>query len=645
MMARTGGYNSFFRYLVALGGAISAPSCSGSGGASIEIVVHAPPPLDTTGHCPEDSPIAPLLRGPEGPTTLRVTYRRSGGLLLCDAIVPLDGPRRLVGVPRGDGQLPPVDVVVEAFRGDAAAGAVLVGSGVAHAVDLGRGGEVQVFVTPRDQFACAQRPSVQGRAFHSATTLPDGRVLLVGGLVADPGDPEATQIRLDQPITGGGFYASASVELYDPDTGTFASLAVSGLTPRAFHSAYVLPGAAGAAPRVLLVGGLAPIGEAGAAPVADGVRDALEPLSLVPTAAAVAAPTEVLTLPASGAATVARLDVPAAFAPRLFASATRAPSPGDDAALPAQLPPLVAGGYATYPSMYDGSFEAADLAGVASQGDATWTLVPAARVGATITWIADDRALVWGGNLATAAGLESGESGNLIWNVPSGAPTSAAVTFDLQGLAPSARAFHAAVPIGTDDLLVVGGFRVAGGSTGEPVTPFAERVRFPAGGTVAVVEAPSAVGAVPAGYLDATPLLGGDALITGGNPALGVADAPCPDGTINFGLCAIDDAWRWIQAEQRLVPAAALLEPRWGHRSTVLRDGTVLVTGGFTNVGTALYVLRAAELYNPRSEALDAAGDALGAGAPPRAPGDVARNAEGAAVSPCAIVELDARTE
>lgn len=64
----------------------------------------------------------------------------------------------------------------------------------------------------------------QGRAFHGAVRLQDGRVLVIGGV-----DGANTQ---DQHLD--------SVELYDPATGSFSLLQASMSTPRAFPSAVVL---------------------------------------------------------------------------------------------------------------------------------------------------------------------------------------------------------------------------------------------------------------------------------------------------------------------------------------------------------------------------------------------------------------------
>ena len=95
--------------------------------------------------------------------------------------------------------------------------------------------------------AAAQAPADSGtfrstgapaekRALHTATLLPDGRVLVVGGLTIR--DPE-------------GYVGLASAEVWDPATETFSptgSLSVA----RAWHTATALPDG-----RVLVVGGAA----------------------------------------------------------------------------------------------------------------------------------------------------------------------------------------------------------------------------------------------------------------------------------------------------------------------------------------------------------------------------------------------------
>ncbi len=82
-------------------------------------------------------------------------------------------------------------------------------------------------------FTAAGKMTV-ARAFHTATLLPDGRVLITGGRVSAPNNYQGT--------------VTASAELYDPSTGTFAPTG-SMTVPRVWHSATLLPNG-----KVLIVG-------------------------------------------------------------------------------------------------------------------------------------------------------------------------------------------------------------------------------------------------------------------------------------------------------------------------------------------------------------------------------------------------------
>lgn len=126
---------------------------------------------------------------------------------------------------------------------------------------------VDVLLSRVADLSCTRVPQGEPRAFHTATRLNDGRVLLVGGARANA-DGSA--------ICGDGcrsLDATSSAEIYDPTTGRFetvGSLAV----PRMFHQATLLDDG-----RVAISGGTS---EALAVPV-----DAANPFPFKPRLAAV----------------------------------------------------------------------------------------------------------------------------------------------------------------------------------------------------------------------------------------------------------------------------------------------------------------------------------------------------------------------
>jgi len=122
---------------------------------------------------------------------------RAGGV---DDVAPVP-----IGVPTADaGAALRADVVVEAYRIVEGERPDLLSRGEARDVLLETAGEVPILLAPVETFACAAGRLNRGRAFHSVTPLPNGELLLLGGVVSHP-DPEV--INLNNPL-GGGLYGS-----------------------------------------------------------------------------------------------------------------------------------------------------------------------------------------------------------------------------------------------------------------------------------------------------------------------------------------------------------------------------------------------------------------------------------------------------
>lgn len=109
-------------------------------------------------------------------------------------------------------------------------------------VTLGATTPVDVLLTPLKHMSCARAPQESPRMFHSATALPDGRVLIAGG---------ATTVADASALCPGckRLSATSSLEIYDPHTGTFTPAGTMN-AGRMFHTAAALPDG-----RIVLAGG------------------------------------------------------------------------------------------------------------------------------------------------------------------------------------------------------------------------------------------------------------------------------------------------------------------------------------------------------------------------------------------------------
>lgn len=589
------------------------PGCGGDPPlTTARFLLVGPPAAATDGTCPSAGMPGPMdLPAAE---QLRLTYRRSAtGELVCDVVLPLDGRERAVVLPDLDVKPGLIDLTAEVFDGTGTAATLLArGDTREVAVDAG---EVAIHMTPANQFSCARSQAAVPRAFHSATALPNGEVLLAGGVTGPDGG--AT---IDPNLGSGDFFATAEVEILDPGTGSMRRLSVPGLIPRAMHSAQLIS----TDPiRVALFGGLALSGDPATLAVLRPGGDSGE-LRLLPGGSTIPAPIEVITYdPISFTATVETSSIAG-----LGVLGTAAP----DGTAWSGSPPILFGGYAdaTLAGTVDTFIPLDPLTGTPAAAGA----LEASRIGASATEVAGGQVLVWGGNLRLAPMVLTRSFGELLTGFGA-TPTSQPIVI-AGGRQPIQRAFHRAVALPGGDVLIAGGYAIADAddSARAPVLDTVERLTIGAEITAVAI-----VGAAPVGQLDAVLLPSGDVLLSGGDPS---PNATCP--VEQSGLaCSAAAAYRFATGAGTLTPTGELIRSRYGHRGVVLSDGRVLITGGL-HAGTALQVIRDAEIYDPRL-----AGDDPLADLRPevvRSPGDVARDWQTLEpISECAIIDLSAPAE
>ncbi|MGZ3440312.1 MAG: hypothetical protein ACXVDD_12410, partial [Polyangia bacterium] len=235
------------------------------------------------------------------------------------------------------------------------------------------------------------------------------------------------------------------------------------------------------------------------------------------------------------------------------------------------------------------------------------------RMGATMTPLGDDVALLWGGQIAPTDPAGEYVSGlgskNLVKTV--------AVTL---ATAPPTQ-FHTATLLPADSstlnrtIVVTGGFVETTMNMGQALQPPAPMqagrlLTVTTSGTVAQSTPMFSTYMLdstcmlepryrPAGWESAVDLGRGRVLITGGAPTVIGGCNNCDDGGSDF---------RCATAQASLFTTPSTISPtlekrmqiaRYGHSSTLLHDGNVLIVGGVTSAGSPR-ILRDVEVYNPR---------------------------------------------
>jgi hypothetical protein len=295
------------------------------------------------------------------------------------------------------------------------------------------------------------------RALHTATRLADGRVLIVGGGVTEPGQSTAPGVDTLPPP-----------EIYDPATGSFGPAGGNTVIPRIFSSATLLPDG-----KVLIAGGMS------ASPAADGASPVPD-FQGAPTAQAELFDPATGTFSATGPMTMARVWHTATALPDGRVLVVGGTHDTDTIATTSSVDPT-----ALTAEIYDPATGTFSATGAPAQQ----------RVGHAAALLADGRVLVTGGTDSDPITPESLSRSAELFDPVTG-------TFASTGDMVTGHAFHTATTLADGGVLVAGfgeealtGLGVGGNAMPDLLT--SAELYDPATGTFSTVEVEPAVIPLP----------------------------------------------------------------------------------------------------------------------------------------------------
>ena len=424
---------------------------------------------------------------------------------------------------------------------------------------------LKLLVNETGRFSCAPGSMVTSRAFHSATALPNGEVLIIGGLTAEPPGAAAG---------GDKLWATHLVEVYDPRTGLFNQTKVGLTAGRAMHEVVLLTRSGQGPYDLLLVGGLStPIGSTTPAADLGG------PLPIFPAQGVATAATVVLRYyPWTSPPQVQEMSGSPQLKYRIQPTVATLDN-GETALIGGVLGQ--SGGAVTTVS----DFELLPTAGSTAHSGA-YPLVRG-RVGAAAAPLSSTELLLFGGNLQSATAALSKEAAETL--TLGATPKSILTSVEAASMSLVAPVAHATLsPYGKGQLLLAGGLSV---EQGKATTLKTSRtlLRLSLVTDKLRVAEITGSGFAPVAYHRATPLPGGDLLISGGMPTSCSAGTPC-------GSAA---AYNFHAATEGLRTEPSMKLPRMGHRATRLSHGAILISGGLHHDGSRLLTHKSSELYGP----------------------------------------------
>ncbi len=594
--------------------------CSAKAGPAIPLrVAHL---ASGDGHCAEAGSDDLTVSSLNTVTTVRLSFREhqvndDAGMFLCDSIIKVGGRSDLqLHLPSSEKS---IDVYAEGFAqvmdaDSATAGdfrRVATGALLRAGLNSKSFGPLRLY--PVETFHCAAAPMVHPRGFHSATLLPNGQVLYVGGVTASSDASSET-------LTNNLFYLTGGAEIYDPSDGTFKAVSEPSPAPRAFHQAFYLGDDGMSHYKVLLIGGVTTKDGTSSAPALGVTNTGVGGPRLVPFDTSPTIPAPLATIGATAELAVSEPTGP---------SITRTPVDG-----------FTAAAYLAGTALTDatGNADGFIVAGGIDYVDPLETTMPtgmsirverasettprtcdlqAGRIGASLVQFDNDTAFLWGGGLTNGAAQAEVITGLTIMS------TVSSSALGLPG-APSTQFQTATVLDGSSGtVLVTGGFSVDGSGNATqppPATTAAQLITADVAGA-GISNAPVAFGGTyvddsatctmparyrPAGWESAVTLPNGRGVLIAGG-------APTFDMTRNCNDCEAGSTPRTFLCSSRQVSlyTANALSPapdqlqvgRFGHSATNLPDGTVLIAGGVTLPpgGTDVRLAGDGEVYNPRT--------------------------------------------
>lgn len=483
--------------------------------------------------------------------------------LLCDRVVSLTSGQTDLALNTDSA----ADLLVEAFS-DETPPRLLASGMLVNINERPQLRPLRLLLVPEGGFNCTSSPPTTTRAFHSATTLPGGQVLLLGGLTHHASDP-------------GALSALHSAEVYDPRSGEFTNVDGKLSSARAFHRALLIDGPVGGPHDLLLVGGASPEADK---PVARW-GGANEMLPLVPDSRAVAAASTLIRYyPWADPPLIEELAASPQLQGRLFHDVATAQ--GGEVVLLGGL----AGYSAGRPSTVD-SMEVLPTAG-ATTHDGPYPL-QRARVGAAAA-AAGSTLLVFGGNLDSTGSNVDEEAAEQV-NLGSTVDSKLLSAESGSKAAVQSTMFSTLTALPEGSLLLVGGLRLEAGRAqvlrdSNPV----QRLSL-VGGSLRVT--PVAGSFTPVAWHRSTSLPDGSVLTIGGMAKPGA----CSPSTL---VCT--STWRYVSSQDVIAAGEPLRHARMGHALSWLPGDSLLVTGGMTvTPAGAVETLATAELSGQHQLATD----------------------------------------